>query len=91
MDSITLFAVGGLVGALLYGLQGYYEAKKEGESFSFKKFIQTVIVGIITGAGLVVVASGTIDPEANGLITIILGLLTGYGVDSARNTAGVKA
>ncbi len=73
------FAGAAALGAILLGVLGWC---KTPEGFEAKKFLATVITGIIAGAGVGVTFAGV--PFS--ALYLILAFLTGAGVDYTRNT-----
>ena len=74
---VTVWVAASL-GAILVGLVGFL--KSSTEPFNLRKFLATVVTGLISGAGLAVVFVNT-EVEPN---TLILAFLSGAGIDSAR-------
>lgn len=89
MDAVTIFAVAGFGGAILSGFVGYLN-RAEGTPFSKSKFAQDFIAGTIVGLSAVAAGMVAISPEGNSAASAIVGLLTGYGVNSVRVDAGLK-
>lgn len=89
MDPVTIFGVAGFAGAMLSGFVGYL-GRSETEGVSAKKLIQDLIAGTIVGLVAVSAGMAAIGGDANWMASLIMGILTGYGVNSFRVDAGLK-
>jgi len=94
MDAVTICGLSAFAGAALNGIRGYAQRPKNDagvkEPFSAVKFGQSLIVGVVSGAGAASAAMAGITPDAGTLTAISLGLGAGYGIDSARSDLGLK-
>jgi len=89
IDITTLFGFAVFAGSLLSGIVGYIN-RPDSEEFELPKFSKTVIVAIIGGASAFMAAIDTINQQSPWFPLVCIGLLVGWGADSARNGIGLK-
>lgn len=89
MDAVTMFGIAGFAGAVLSGFVGYL-ARDKAEGIDKGKVAQDIITGIMIGLVSVSAGMAAVSPGGDAVAAAILGLLTGYGINSARVDAGIK-
>jgi len=77
--------VAAMLGALVLGLGGAYDAMQSGEKWSWPKYGKTVIAAIgagVTAAGVAAGSGGTLDLWA----TLLFAFAWGMGIQGGTNT-----